>query len=333
MDGDANLTPNTRTGSTSLANRVVAAPDARDSLAAWERHLADERRLSRHTLDAYGRDLLAFFEFLAGHVGGAAGHKTLEAMRTADFRSFLAHRRADGVSSRSLARALSALRSYFRHLERTGILENSALAGVRSPKLPHGIPKPLSVERAQEALEAAGDQTADTWVGLRDVAVLSLLYGCGLRISEALALDYGDLPSSTGDDQASLTIIGKGDKQRLVPLLPAVRQAIDAYWDVCPFKGGETQPLFMGKRGGRLGSRAVQLAMQNLRSALGLPASATPHALRHSFATHLLGAGGDLRTIQELLGHASLSSTQVYTEVNESHLLEVYNKAHPRAKT
>jgi integrase/recombinase XerC len=314
-----------------LSERVVAAQDTRDSLAAWEQHLAHERRLSSNTLAGYTRDICAFFEFLAGHLGGAAALKDLEALRTADFRSYLAHRRADGVSSRSLARALSALRSYFRHLERLGILENRALGGVRAPKIPHSIPKPLSVAGARAVVEEAQNMTDDTWVGLRDAAVLSLLYGCGLRISEALGLDLSQIAGARADARDSLIITGKGGKQRLVPLLPAVQSAIDAYLDACPFHLEPEGPLFVGKRGGRLSPRAIQLALQKLRAALGLPASATPHALRHSFATHLLSAGGDLRTIQELLGHASLSSTQIYTEVDETRLLDVYEAAHPRA--
>jgi integrase/recombinase XerC len=311
-----------------LGERAIAAVDARESLSAWGRYLSSERRLSNHTVDGYSRDLLAFFKFLADHLGGPAGHHELENLRTADFRSFLAHRRADGVSSRSLARILSALRSYFRHLERNGILENGALAGVRAPKIPHSIPKPLSVTGAQSALDEARQMPQEEWVGLRDVAVLTLLYGCGLRISEGLSLNRVDVENG----RESVTIIGKGNKQRLVPLLPVVVQSIGAYLDACPHDLDLQGPLFVGKRGSRLGARAVQLVMQKLRAALGLPSSATPHALRHSFATHLLSAGGDLRTIQELLGHASLSSTQVYTEVDESRLLDVYNAAHPRAK-
>ena len=315
-----------------LSERVAAAADTRDSLSAWEQHLSHERRLSEHTLDGYTRDLCAFFEFLSTHLGAAASLKDLEALRTVDFRSFLAQRRQDGVSSRSLARALSALRSYFRHLERLGLLENSALSGVRAPKIPHSIPKPLSVTGAQSAVTEAEKMATDEWVGLRDAAVLCLLYGCGLRISEALSINRHQISGDGGDKRDSLVITGKGGKQRLVPLLPVVRTAIDAYIAGCPRHLEPEGPLFIGKRGGRLSPRVIQLAMQKLRAALGLPPSATPHALRHSLATHLLGAGGDLRTIQELLGHASLSSTQIYTEVDESRLLDVYEAAHPRAR-
>lgn len=310
-----------------LGDRVAAASDTRDSVTAWERHLDHERRLSRHTVLGYSRDIIRFFDFLAAHLGAAASLNDLEGLLTADFRGYLAHRRAGGVSSRSLARELSALRSFFRHLKRLGLVENSALSGIRAPKIPHGIPKPLSIKHARAAIDKIPDLADTAWVGLRDAAVLSLLYGCGLRISEALNLDCGELSGGQ-----SLTIMGKGGKQRLVPLLPTVRQAIDAYLDACPFPRDPERPLFVGKRGRRLAPRMIQLAMQNLRAALGLPPSATPHALRHSFATHLLGAGGDLRTIQELLGHASLSSTQIYTEVDESRLLEVYEAAHPRAR-
>lgn len=311
-----------------LGARVIAASDARDSVTAWEQHLTHERRLSNHTLTGYSRDLIAFFEFMATHLGGAARLGDLETLRTADFRSYLAHRRADGLSSRSLARALSALRSYFRHLKRLGLMENGALGSIRAPKIPHSIPKPLSVQGARAAIDEVQNMASDSWIGLRDAAVLALLYGCGLRISEALSLDRRDLSGN----RDSLTVTGKGNKQRLVPLLPMVRQAIDDYLVACPFHPEPEDPLFVGKRGGRLSPRLIQLAMQKLRAALGLPSSATPHALRHSFATHLLSAGGDLRTIQELLGHASLSSTQIYTEVDDSRLLAVYDAAHPRAR-
>lgn len=310
-----------------LGDRVAAASDTRDCVTAWERHLAHERRLSRHTLLGYSRDIIAFFDFLAAHLGTTPSLKDLDALLTADFRSYLAHRRAKGVSGRSLARSLSALRSFFRHLKRLGLVENSALSGIRAPKIPHSLPKPLSVPGARDVIDEVQELADTNWVGLRDAAVLSLLYGCGLRISEALNLNYGDLSGGQ-----SLTIMGKGGKQRLAPVLPVVRQAIDAYLEACPYPPEPGKPLFLGKRGGRLGPRMIQLAMQKLRAALGLPSSATPHALRHSFATHLLGAGGDLRTIQELLGHASLSSTQIYTEVNEDRLLDVYQAAHPRAK-
>jgi integrase/recombinase XerC len=283
-------------------------------------------------LAAYTRDICAFFEFLAHHLGGAATLEDLRALRTADFRSYLAHRRANGVSSRSLARALSALRSYFQHLERLEILENGALGGVRAPKIPHSIPKPLSVPGARAVIDEARHGTDDTWVGLRDAAVFTLLYGCGLRISEALGLDRCQVSDAGARARDSLIITGKGGKQRLVPVLPVVRSAIDAYMDACPFDLEPEGPLFVGTRGGRLSPRVIQFALQKLRAALGLPTSATPHALRHSFATHLLGAGGDLRTIQELLGHASLSSTQIYTEVDDARLLEVYEAAHPRAR-
>ena len=329
MEGTINAAQHASTRS--LGARAITTTKTHQSLDAWERHLTSERRLSPHTVSGYGRDLIAFFEFLASHLGNPAGHADLQKLRTTDFRSFLAHRRAAGVSSRSLARALSALRSYFRHLERSKILENSALAGVHPPKIPHSIPKPISVAGAQAALEEARHLPGEEWVGLRDVAVLMLLYGCGLRISEALDINRGDISARVSSGRGSLTITGKGNKQRLVPVLLVVGQAIDAYVEVCPLDLEPQGPLFVGKRGGRLNPRAIQLTMQKLRAALGLPPSATPHALRHSFATHLLGAGGDLRTIQELLGHASLSSTQIYTEVNESHLLAVYNAAHPRA--
>jgi integrase/recombinase XerC len=257
-------------------------------------------------------------------------------LRQGDFRSFLAHRRNHGLSNTSVARALSVLRSFFRHLERTGLVTNAAIRSVRSPKLPHSVPKPLGVEAAAAAREQIAFLHEEQWVNARDYAVLTLLYGCGLRISEALGLnhkDIGDLNhADVGSGAASLIIRGKGNKERMVPVLPVVRNAIDAYTALCPFANGREDPLFVGVRGKRLNAGIIQKSMREVRRALGLPESATPHALRHSFATHLLSAGGDLRTIQELLGHASLSTTQRYTEVETGHLLKVYRDAHPRAR-
>jgi integrase/recombinase XerC len=247
-------------------------------------------------------------------------------LTVADIRAFLAHRRNAGTASRSLARQLSALRGFYRHAERSGRFRNAAIAAVRMPKLPHAVPKPLSVESAcaVAVADALADGVTPRWIVARDSAVLTLLYGCGLRISEALALS----PAQAGRDP--LTITGKGNKTRMVPVIPAARAAIAAYLDICPLALNPHEPMFRGLRGGPLNARNIQLLVERLRGALGLPDSATPHALRHSFATHLLGSGADLRVIQELLGHASLSTTQIYTEVNRAHLLEQYRKAHPR---
>jgi integrase/recombinase XerC len=289
--------------------------------------LADERRASNHTLAAYTRDLAAFLTFLADHLGGAAALADLEALRAADFRSYLAARRAGGLSATSLARSLSVVRTFFRHLERRGLVRNPALATVRALKIPHSVPKPLSPAEAAETRDAFADGVGEPWVALRDVALVTLLYGCGLRISEALALNRGEAP-----DGAPLRIMGKGNKERLVPVLPVVAEAIEAYLALCPFALGATDPLFIGVRGKRLNAGVVQKRMREVRLRLGLAGTATPHALRHSFATHLLGGGADLRVIQELLGHASLSTTQRYTEVDATHLLKVYRNAHPRER-
>ncbi len=310
-----------------LADNILAAADVRDALGRWATHLDSERGLSGHTCAAYARDTKAFFIFLTEHLGKPPDRADLDGLSHGDFRGFLARRRGQGCSSRTLARALSALRSLFRFLDETGFCANTALAAIRSPKLPHSIPKPLNVASAEAVLREAPAFASEAWIGKRDVAVLTLLYGCGLRISEALGLDRAQAPKG-----ASLIVRGKGNKERMVPVLPAVRQAVAEYLRACPHELAPEGPLFVGVRGGRLNPGAVQAVMRQLRRALNLPETATPHALRHSFATHLLGAGGDLRTIQELLGHASLSSTQIYTEVETERLLEVYESAHPRAR-
>ena len=296
---------------------------AAQSFFGW---LADERRASPHTIAAYARDLRAFFAFLAEHLGDAPALGDLEGLRAADFRAYLAARRAGGLGATSLARNLSVIRTLFRHLEREGRVHNAALATVRSPKIPHSVPKPLSAAEAAEARDAFATQDTEPWVAARDVALMTLLYGCGLRISEALGLNRGEAP-----DGSPLRILGKGNKERIVPVLPAVAEAVDEYLALCPHNMGASDPLFVGVRGKRLNASVVQKRMRDVRVRLGLPDTATPHALRHSFATHLLGGGADLRVIQELLGHASLSTTQRYTEVDATHLLETYHKAHPRA--
>lgn len=294
--------------------------------------LASERQLAAKTCEAYARDVTSFLGFLARHHGGPASMKTLRTLGPRDFRSYLAARRGEGVSSRSLARTLSALRMFFRFLDRRGILKNDAILAVQAPKLSHGVPKPLSVS---SALAVTGDTGAASppetpqWVLARDSAVLTLLYGSGLRISEALGLNREDVPVGRAD---ILRITGKGNKERVAPVLPVARQAIETYIALCPFTLEPEGPLFVGVKGKRLSPRIIQLLMERLRGAFGLPASATPHALRHSFATHLLGHGADLREIQELLGHASLSTTQIYTEVDATRLVRVYDEAHPRAR-
>ncbi len=298
--------------------------DIRARIQAWQRELGSVRRLAANTLEAYSRDLDQFFQFLAGHSGGPVSLKTLKDLRGSDLRAFMAQRRAESLGSRSLARMLSALKSFFRFLEREGVMATEALNVIRTPKLPKSLPKALTVLEARATISTTGELEERPWVAARDMAVLSLCYGAGLRIAEALSLTKGDLESQV------LRVTGKGGKTRMVPLIDPVRKAIDLYLELCPFKSWPEEPLFRGVKGGVLSPRLIQLRVAQLRGALGLPPSATPHALRHSFATHLLGKGGDLRAIQELLGHASLSSTQIYTAVDTDRLLDSYRKAHPR---
>lgn len=309
--------------------RFAASPACREAIAAWQDWLASEKRASPHTLSAYGGDLARFFDFLTEHLGGPPGLAELGTLRAADFRAYLARRAAESGARSSIARAMSVLRGFFRFLDRRGLVHNAALATVRTPKLPVSVPKPLTAPDASEALDTVEALAAQPWVGARDIAILTLLYGGGLRLGEALGLSRREAPLAAG----MLSITGKGNKQRLVPILPVVADAVGAYLEACPYPLALDGPLFVGVRGGPLNPRLVQRRMAELRSLLGLPETATPHALRHSFATHLLAGGGDLRTIQELLGHASLSTTQRYTAVDTARLLEVYDKAHPRAKT
>jgi integrase/recombinase XerC len=296
----------------------------RERISAWLRDLGSVRRLAPKTLEAYSRDIGQFMSFLAGHMGGPVDLDALRQLRGADIRAFMAQRRTESLGSRSLARILSALKSFFGFLEREGILTTEALNVIRTPRIPRSLPKALTVLEAKQTIAMTDEMEDRPWVAARDMAVISLCYGAGLRIAEALSLTRSDL------DAASLRVTGKGGKVRMVPLIAPVRQAVDTYLSLSPFKLWPEEPLFRGVRGGVLSPRLIQKRMESLRSALGLPPSATPHALRHSFATHLLGKGGDLRSIQELLGHASLSSTQIYTAVDTERLLESYAKAHPR---
>lgn len=281
--------------------------------------------MSPHTLRAYGDDATRFFEFLMDHLGRVPDEKALAKLGAADLRAFVTLRRNEGLGARGVKRALSAIRSFFRYLEREEVLANPAIRMVRAPKLGRSLPRPLSEAEAARTIEEAGTNDVQ-WLAARDAALLTLLYGAGLRISEALSLKRADVPLSEW-----LTIVGKRKKERAVPLLPVVREAISAYVHQIPFPGQGDAPLFVSRRGKPMGAREAQALMQRLRSALGLSERATPHAMRHSFATHLLSNGGDLRTVQELLGHASLSTTQVYTDVDTRKLLDVYQKAHPRA--
>lgn len=310
---------------------LPAAPDACAAVADWLQRLGAERRLSPKTVEAYGRDLRIFLTFLQGHLGGQPSLADIAALSPRDVRAFMAARRAAGLSSRSLMRALAAARSFARHLARTGRAEVSAFSAVRSPKIARSLPKPIAVASARKMLEAdtrAGEER-DPWVLARDAAVLTLLYGCGLRISEALSLTRREAPTSGVD---CIEVTGKGGKRRQLPAIAAVQHAVEAYLALCPLHLAPEAPLFRGVKGGPLNARIVQAAVERMRGSLGLPDSATPHALRHSFATHLLGRGGDLRTIQELLGHASLSTTQIYTEVDGARLTAIHAAFHPRAR-
>ena len=305
------------------------AQDAATAISQWLATLRVEKRFSSHTLSAYQRDIVQFCRFLTTHLGKAPSLDDFSKLSPLDLRSFLASRRKQGVESRSLARQLSTLRTLFRYLARQGLAENAAITAMRSPKIGHAIPKPLRSDAALKLTKAENLTTGTdpAWIAARDAAVLSLLYGSGLRISEALGLTRKEAPIETD----ILRIKGKGGKMRLVPVLKPTSQAIAEYVSLCPFSLAETGPLFLGAKGGPLSPRIAQMLMQRMRGALGLPDSATPHALRHSYATHLLAAGADLRAIQELLGHASLSTTQIYTEADRDHILAQYQKAHPRA--
>jgi len=294
-------------------------------ITRWLRYLTSEKQMSTHTIAAYSADVGSFFHFLQSYRGETITTPVLADLEIRDFRAFLAARRGDDLSARSMARALSSLRNFYRYMARSESIRNDAIKAIQAPKLPHRVPRPLTEEGAKTVMEAIGDSATESWIEARNVAVISLLYGCGLRISEALSLNGKDIPK--GD---TMHIIGKGKKERIVPVLPVVKDAISTYVSQCPYAITADMPLFLGVRGKRLSPRAIQLAMQQTRIALGLPDTATPHALRHSFATHLLSRGGDLRTIQELLGHADLKATQVYTEVDSARLKDVYDSAFRR---
>lgn len=301
--------------------------DLSDAASRWLAHLRHERDASEQTLTAYTRDLRDFFAWLKARLCHAPCLADLEALDVKTIRAFMTARRRAGLESRSLARTMSALRSFFRWLEAQTIAESRAVFAVQMPKVPHGVPKPLTREKAAALVADHGAADLD-WIEARDVAVLLLLYGSGLRISEALAITSRQAPTAHRD---VLRVTGKGNKERIVPVLPVTQQAVDRYMSLCPYPLEPDEPIFRGAKGGPLSPRIIQLAIARVRGALGLPDTATPHALRHSFATHLLSAGADLRQIQELLGHASLSTTQVYTEVDRDHLLRVYEAAHPRS--
>ncbi|MBI1251376.1 MAG: tyrosine-type recombinase/integrase [Alphaproteobacteria bacterium] len=314
-----------------MSSNALSSPNdssAEHALQAWLAYLRDERRFAARTVEAYGRDVAAFLAFMNDHLGESVSLRALKDAAPQDLRAYLAFRRRgeSALSDRSLARALAAIRAFFAFLERRYAVANARIGLVRGPRLARMLPRPVSEDAAHDLMQDAEAAAAEPWIAARDVAVLMLLYGAGLRISEALGLQGADSRAEHG-----LRIVGKGGKERIVPLLPAVKEAISAYADACPYALEADSPLFRGARGGALSPRIVQLSIANARMRLGLPDSATPHALRHAFATHLLANGADLRAIQELLGHESLSTTQTYADVEFSRLVDAYRAAHPRA--
>ncbi|HET7410917.1 MAG TPA: tyrosine recombinase XerC [Paracoccaceae bacterium] len=299
---------------------------ATDLLERWIAHLGAVRGRSPKTLDAYRRDVAGLLGFMGRHTGGPMGMSALGAVGITDLRAWMAARRRDGISARSLARELSAVRGFYHWLDRAHGVHCAAVHAVRTPKVAARLPRPVAAPDARRLVAAAGHH-AEPWIAARDTAALTLIWGAGLRIAEALSLRQRDAPLPE-----TLRVTGKGGKEREIPILPAARAAVECYRALCPLPAGPDGALFLGARGGPLSPRVLQKAMATARQALGLPATATPHALRHSFATHLMHAGGDLRAIQQLLGHASLSTTQVYTAVDQGHLMEVYERAHPHGR-
>lgn len=304
----------------------LISPAARDALEGFLAHQRAIKGAAENTVTAYGNDITEFLAFMTEHSGQTQGLGALARIDTRDMRAWMARTRAGGVGARSLARKLSAVKAFYKWLAAREGFEPTAVLSTRAPKFTKKLPRPLDESAARELLDITPLQSDKPWIGARDTAVLTLLWGCGLRISEALSLTAGQTPLPQ-----VLRIVGKGGKERIVPVIDAARDAVGAYMSVCPYDLPADGPLFRAVRGGALAPRAIQKVMANARMQLGLPASATPHAMRHSFATHLLNAGGDLRAIQELLGHASLSTTQAYTAVDTVRLMEVYAKAHPKA--
>lgn len=307
---------------------LALSPALRDALGTWLDLRVALDGAAAHTVRAYRTDVTGFLDFLAEHTGDSIGPARLARITQSDMRAWMARERDRGVAARSLARSLSAVKGFARWLAERDGFDPTAILAARSPKFQRKLPRPLSESAAKEVIDLMGSLPREDWVAARDAAVVTLLYGCGLRISEALALTGAETPLPE-----VVRIRGKGGKERIVPVLPAAREAVAAYVRLCPFPVAEEadSALFRGARGGPLNPRLIAGAMEQARGALGLPATATPHAMRHSFATHLLAAGGDLRAIQDLLGHASLSTTQAYTAVDATRLMEIYEKAHPRA--
>ena len=301
---------------------------------AWRDWLKSERRLAAHTLVAYEHDVAGFLGFLTGYLGAPPTLDALARLKPAEFRAWLTERARQGMARTSTARAFSSVRSFFAFLDKRGLAHTASIQSVQTPKLPRSVPKALSERDMEDVLDAAPEQERAAWIDLRDSAIFLLLYGAGLRIGEALSFTKAMVDRVVDDGRDTIEITGKGNKTRLVPLLPQAVDALKAYRDACPFQGalGPRDSFFLGARGAPLDPAIVQKRVREIRRSLNLPEGVTPHALRHSFATHLLGAGGDLRTIQELLGHASLSTTQRYTDVDAARLMAVYRAAHPRAK-
>ena len=306
---------------------AICAPDLAEYLNKWTDYLKYEKQVSKHTLRAYVADIGHFVNFLHNHFGKQPGLNDLSEVGIRDFRSWMSKKAMEGTSNASRARSLSGIKNFLSWLDKNGIMHNAAINTVRSPKLPHKLPRPLQEKQTMEVLDSIVLFSAhkDDWLGLRDRALFTLLYGCGLRINEALELNISDLPR-----EGFLRVRGKGDRERQVPVLGIVETVLESYREKCPFAEEPSRPLFLGTRGKRLNQGMAQKAMRDLRRTLGLPENVTPHALRHSFATHLLQNGANLREIQELLGHASLSTTQRYTEVDAKELMRIHKAAHPR---
>lgn len=305
---------------------AICAPDLSTTLEKWLDYLRHEKRVSKHTYRAYTGDVTHFISFMRDHLGNNPSLNDIASIRITDFRSWMSNKAMNGAGNASRARSLSGVKNFLNWMDKNGILHNAAIQVVRSPKQSHKLPRPLQEGQAMNVLDNADLLCTSDWVGQRDRALLTLLYGCGLRIDEALSLDIKDMPHD-----GYIRVIGKGSKERQVPVISIVEDTLKAYIDQCPFPYEKDRPLFVGTRGGRLNQGVAQKAMRGIRSTLGLPETATPHALRHSFATHLLQNGANLREIQELLGHSSLSTTQRYTEINAEELMRVYKNAHPRA--
>ncbi len=293
----------------------------------WINHLINIKKLSQNSVISYKNDLSKFLIFFQDYIEKNIGLKEIENIEISEFRSFLTHRRNSEISSNSIARNISALKSFFRFLIKNNKIKESSVFNLKSPKLKKSLPRPINVDLAIQVIKQAEEIEDEKWIGLRNKAILLLLYGCGLRISEALSLNHDDI-----QNEDHILIKGKGEKERIVPMMPYIKKGIENYLEACPKEIVSGDALFIGKRFSRLSPRIIQYALEKIRTTLSLPETATPHALRHSFATHLLDSGGDLRTIQELLGHSSLSTTQKYTKVETSKLLDTYKKTHPLAK-